>query len=202
MANEGEGSQAGQEQGSGAGAGNGGTGTAQGAANTQQGQGSGGEGRQGRTDAEWQAELERREQENRAYREKIRKFEEAEAKRQQEGMSELEKRDARIRELEQQHRDLSDRLSSRDFADEVTKVARSLKFRDPDIAHRLVERRSVLADDGTVDAKKLTAALEDELRARPYLAGASGVGGGGDAGGGRQSSGAATSMNDLIRGRR
>lgn len=142
------------------------------------------------------AAVEQRERENANYRERIRQFEEAERQRQQEGMTELERRDARIRELEDQNTRHARQLAMRDLRDDAADVASELGFRNPRLAHRLVEADDVIADDGTIDADKVKAALQKALRSDPYLAGGTGA----EGGAGRSDDGAAGgSFNDQLR---
>lgn len=134
-----------------------------------------------------------------ATRKRLRDLEAAEQQRKQEGMTELEKMTARAEAAEQERDEARNSLATRDFRDNVTEAARALGFRNPGLAHRLVEQPAVLADDGKLDSKKLDAALRDVLKAEPYLGTAAGA----DAGAGRRAGTGQgqPSMNDLIRER-
>lgn len=137
-----------------------------------------------------QQELARTRQEAAGYRTKLRDHE-------QSGMSEQERMSTQLQETTAELDRLRGELATRELRDEATDVATTLGFRDPRLAHRLVDRSTVTDDAGAIDRKKLQASLAAELKEHPYL----GTGGaGGDAAGGRtRTRGSGASMNDLIR---
>jgi hypothetical protein len=112
-------------------------------------------------------------------------------------MSEIEKRDARIKELEDQTAGAAAREQERNLRVAAIEAATTLKFRNPSLAWRLLDIADVkFEDDGT--PKNVEALLKKIAEAEPYLVSASGS----DFGGGNRGKtpGQATpSMDELLR---
>lgn len=168
-----------------------------------QGQGSAGTGTTSTTDdgltpEQLRARVAEREAENARYRERIRAFEAAEEERRRQGMTELEQRDARIRELEEENRSHAWNLARLDLRETAGAVASELGFRNPALAHRLVDDAAI-NDDGTIDKDRVAKDLRDALKSDPYL----GTGGGAEGGAGRDGGGGAggggDTFNDQLR---
>lgn len=145
-----------------------------------------------------QNELARANREAAERRVKLKEYEDAEAERVKQGMSEIEQRDARIKELETENGDLKSTLSESSFTSAAVDAAKSLGFRNPLLAPSLIDKatRTALTPDGKLDEAKLTETLKDRLKSDPYL----GTGGGADGGNGRGGQPQGASMNDVIRG--
>lgn len=173
--------------------GNNGTG-AQGAANG----GAGGQGPK-ETPEQLAAKVAEREAENATYREKIRTLEAAEAKRQQDAMTEEQRKEAEQKALQQERDELAAKLADRDDRDTIKDAAGTLGFKNPTLAAGLVTLSDVRGADGKLDEAKVKAKLQAVLTADPYL----GTTGNGDGGGGRGGGeGRTGDMNNLIRGGR
>jgi hypothetical protein len=175
----------------------------QGAPAGGQAQGAGTEGQQGtppveRTPEEWAAELDRRERENAQYRERLRTLEAAEEQRRQAGMTEQERQANVTATLERERDEARLELVTARLESAAASAASTLGFRSPALAARLLtaaQRAECVADNGTVDERKLAAALSAELKAHPELGGGTA---GADGGQGRRQQGG-TSMSELIR---
>lgn len=132
-------------------------------------------------------------------RDRLAELDRAEQERRQASMTELEKVTAKATTLEQELAQARQELADERLGRSIEATASRLGFANPDDAYRLLDRKALeLDDDGR--PKALDKALQELLRARPYLA-ATRVTGGADAGTGNGTGGGARpSMNDLIRG--
>lgn len=151
---------------------------------------------------ELEAAVAERERENAGYREQRRQAEAAAAAAAREGMTtedqlraDLAERDTELTTLRTTTAELQGQLDRLTFVEDVAPVATALGFRNPRLAARLVDRASCVRDDGTVDPDRIRTALQAELTADPYLAGAAGT----DAGAGRGAAAGAATFNDQIR---
>jgi hypothetical protein len=111
-------------------------------------------------------------------------------------MSEIEKREARIKELENEQAGASARERERNLRVAAIESATTLKFRNPSLAWRLLDPAEVkYEDDGT--PKNVESLLKKIAEAEPYLVSASGS----DFGGGNRGKtpGQAPSMDELLR---
>jgi hypothetical protein len=102
--------------------------------------------------------------------------------------------------------DLEKQLAERDVRDRDNSVrmaslteATKMKFRNPDLAYRLIDRGAVEFDSKTGEPKNVEALMKSVLDANPYLAGPAG---GPDFGGGPRGESTGNgepSMNELLR---
>lgn len=170
-------------------------------AQAAQGAGEAGSERQERTPEELTAELERVNQElaevrreAASHRTKRRELESEAEKRAREGMSEVEQLTQERDTLREELAELRGYKSTRELADATTEVAERLGFRNPRIAHRLIDADKVRDEEGKLDAKVIERELKAQLASDPYL----GNGGGGDGAGGRRPA-PTGGMNERIR---
>lgn len=112
-------------------------------------------------------------------------------------LSEQQKLQKRIDEMETAVKEQSAKAQRATLRSGLTVEATELGFRNPALAHKLIDQDDVTYDDaGTpTNLKRL---LRDVLKDNPYLAGS---GGGADAGAGRDrgGKGGSTDMNSMIR---
>lgn len=139
-------------------------------------------------------------QENASLRKRLKPLEDAETTRQEAALSEQEKHDKRVAELEQAVAERERQIKDIQLRSAVTAAAARAGFGDPDDAFRLLDRDAVtFEDDGA--PKNLPKLLDDMLTKKPYLASAAvraqGSWGGGDRGAGPSS--ADVDMNQAIR---
>jgi len=135
--------------------------------------------------------------ENQSLRQRAKGLEEEKAKLQQASMSETEKRDQRLAELERREADWERERQDWQTRDVVTQTALRLGYADPADAYSLIDRAALEFDDSG-KPRNVDKLLADLIAAKPYLAGASRPGGSFD-GGPRGAAAAGTNMNDLIR---
>lgn len=91
-------------------------------------------------------------------------------------LSDLEKRDRRIKELEEAAAAKDMTLKERTIRYEVMLAASRLGIVDPEAAYRLLDQSALKFDDDGAPTNT-EAALRDLLKARPYLAGGTASGG-------------------------
>jgi hypothetical protein len=109
------------------------------------------------------------ERDNAKYRKRIASFETAEQERQQANLSEMEKAQQRIAELEREKTALETQRQELRVREAIVGTASRLGFTDPADAIRLLDVASLeYADDGT--PKDVEQALKALLAAKPYLA--------------------------------
>lgn len=141
------------------------------------------------------AELARARQEAARYRNERNQYRDQVSQFQQANMTEQERAQARIRELEQQVSAQQTAAQEARLEASVTATANRLGFRNPGLAVNLLNRQAVEFD---ADGKptNVEALLAEIAKAEPYLLRGQG---GADGGQGREDSGTGKSMNDLIR---
>lgn len=132
--------------------------------------------------------------ENAAYRKRAQEAEGRVAAFEQSQLSEAEKAQARIAELEKQNQALLDSAHRDRLERQVALAAPKYGIVDPDAAVRLLDiDRLDVADDGTIN--NLDDTLKNLIKDRPWLVGTQR----GSGGGGARPQQPATSMNDVIR---
>ncbi len=136
--------------------------------------------------AEWKSKAEKAERELHAVREA--------------SMSESEKRDQRLADLERQQSDWERERQDWQTREAVTITALRLGYADPADAYSLIDRAALEFEDSG-KPRNVDKLLTDLIAQKPYLAGASRPGGSFD-GGPRGPARTGTDMNDLLRGRR
>lgn len=111
-------------------------------------------------------------------------------------MTEAEKAEARIKELEARNADLEKTARTATVSALVTAAATTAGFANPSLANRLIRAEDIeFSDDGK--PTNLDALMKDLLRDNPYLVGRRGSANQGD---GREGGGnTGTTMNDRIR---
>lgn len=112
-------------------------------------------------------------------------------------MSEIEKRDARIKELETENAGATVREAERNLRVAAIEAATTLKFKNPGLAWRLLEPSEVKYEDNGTTPKNVEQLLKKIAEAEPYLVNASGS----DFGGGSRGKtpGQTPSMDELLR---
>lgn len=118
--------------------------------------------------------------ENASFRTRLKALEKAEEDRQTASLSDIEKRDRRIAELEREVADHAARSQESTVRMAVLDAAARLGFRSPELAFRALDRSGIeFKDDGT--PKNVEKLLRELLEREPYLgkpAGAPDFGGG------------------------
>lgn len=142
------------------------------------------------------AELEK---DNRRYRAQAKAREDAEGERTKSEQTEAERLAAKVQDLENKLQTQATKAQEQSLRLATQAAAGRLGFKNPDLAYRLLDTRSLqFGDDGEVPVGQIEAALTALAKSDPYLITAS------DFGGGPRGSSAAgdgkPSMSDLIRG--
>jgi hypothetical protein len=116
---------------------------------------------------------------------------------QQASLTESERRDQRLAELELKEADWARERQDWQTRDAVTQAALRLAYADPADAYSLIDRAAIEFDEGgkPTNVDKL---LQTLIAAKPYLAGASRPGGSFD-GGPRGAAPSGNNMNDILR---
>lgn len=112
-------------------------------------------------------------------------------------LSESEKRDQRLAELEREKSTWDLERQDWQTRESVTHAALRLGYADPADAYSLIDRASLDFDDAG-KPRNVDKLLQDLIAAKPYLAGASRPGGSFD-GGPRGAAAAGNNMNDILR---
>lgn len=129
------------------------------------------------------------------WRTKVRDFEKAQADQAQKDLTEVEKRDKRIRDLETELEQVRASDKARALREAAFSAATKLGYRDPDLAHRLVPASEIeYTDDG--QPKNIEALLKKLADERPHLVKEVDFGGGNR---GPSPTGGEPSMNELLR---
>jgi len=115
--------------------------------------------------------------ENFTYRDEKRKREEADKKRTEGEQSEVEKLTAKVSEMESALADRERRAKEQSLRLASVTEAQRLGFRNPDIAHRLIDQGKVEYDDSG-DATNIGSLMEAIAKSDPYLIAATDFGGG------------------------
>jgi hypothetical protein len=126
--------------------------------------------------------------ENASHRTKLKAFEDEEAKRQQATLSEQQKLEKKLADLQSQHDNALRASQERLIQYEVRLQAASLGIVDPDAATKLVDWAAIDYDDAG-NPTNLDKLLKDLLKAKPYLAGRAASTSGGATNPGRTASG-------------
>lgn len=111
------------------------------------------------------------------YRKQLRATESKVQQYEQQNLSEAEKRDQRIRQLEEELNETRTKAQTVALKAEVTASATQLGFRNPKVAHRLLDPDAVEYDESG-NPKNVEALLKTLLRSDPYLAATGGADGG------------------------
>jgi hypothetical protein len=135
------------------------------------------------------------ERDNAKYRERLRTFEQAEQERQQASLSELQKAQQKIAELEQLDADRAEKLQSERLRYRVEAGAAKRQFVDPEAAYALLDRSKVEFDDEG-HPRNVDALLQQMAKERPWLTGAGHSGWDGAEGGSSQPT--AETLEDAI----
>jgi len=112
-------------------------------------------------------------------------------------LTEAEKRDQRLAELEREKAIWDTERQDWQTRESVTHAALRLGYADPVDAYSLIDRASLEFDDNG-KPRNVDKLLTDLIAAKPYLAGASRPGGSFD-GGPRGAAAAGVNMNDILR---
>lgn len=134
--------------------------------------------------------------ENAQYRTRLKALEKAQSDAQAASLTELERAQRRVAELEAHEAEAVTREQDRNVRLSAVEEAVKLNFRSPDLAYRLVDRSDVEFDESNTP-KNVGKLLKAIIEKDPYLAKGSGA----DFGGGnRGGAPASVDMNKLIRG--
>lgn len=128
--------------------------------------------------------------ENKSLRDRLKPLEEAKAHADNAALSEVERLQRERETLAAENSTLKAERQARALADAATATARRLGFRNPDLAHRLIDHSALVLDDEG-KPKNLDSLLGEVAKANPYL-----INGTTDFGGGPRG-GAATPNNDV-----
>lgn len=118
-------------------------------------------------------------------------------KLQQASLTDTERRDARLAELERKEADWAIERQDWQTRESVTHAALRLGYADPADAYSLIDRAALEFDDSG-RPRNVDKLLTDLIAAKPYLAGASRPGGSFD-GGPRGAAASGNNMNDILR---
>lgn len=134
--------------------------------------------------------------ENQQLRKRLKPLEDAHAAAEAATLTENQRLAQRLAELEARNSELQSAQQAASLREAAGAAARKLGFRNPDIAHRLIENGAVVVDEATGSPRNLEQLLGEVARQNPYL-----VAGTADFGGGPRGSSAApgTDVNTLIR---
>lgn len=103
-------------------------------------------------------------------RHKLTQYEEAERKRAEAEMSEMDKANKRLAEAQARADELENRMRGMMVRHVVERTATALRFHDPQDAFALADLTNVQVDeDGNVDAKGIESALKALAKAKPHL---------------------------------
>lgn len=117
-----------------------------------------------------QAELKKLRAEAAKYRKQARDYEAKAEQQRQAAMSEDERREARIAELEAERQAYAERMRTLAIESAVALRSNALGFVDADAAVKLIDADALeFSDDGTPDAASVDLALRALLKAKPYL---------------------------------
>lgn len=107
--------------------------------------------------------------ENASFRTRLKALEKAEEDRQTASLSDIEKRDRRIAELERENAEHLSRAQESTVRMAVLEAAARLGFRSPELAYRALDRSTVeFKDDGS--PRNVDKLLRELLEREPYLA--------------------------------
>lgn len=142
-----------------------------------------------------QSEIAALRRENASYRTRVRELERVQAQAAAASMTDLERANARVAELERLNADALIREQDRTVRLSAIEEATRLNFRSPDLAYRLIDRAEIDFDDAGTP-KNIAKLLEGILKREPYLVkGSTADFGGGNRGGSPQG----IDMNQIIR---
>lgn len=144
-----------------------------------------------------QARISELERDNRRYRQAASAREQQDQERTSAQQTEAERMTTRLATLEQELATQRTRAQEQSLRLATVSVAQRLGFRNPDLAYRLLDPRTIeYGEDGEVKMSTVDAALGALARNDPYLLSAADFGGGQRGG----TAGQANDMNAIIRG--